>query len=72
VASLGIKGDETFDILGIDGEMMPRQDVILTIKRKDGTQQEVGLLLRIDTPIEVDYYIHGGILPYVLRTLMAV
>ena len=72
VDSLGIKGDETFDILGIDGEIMPRQNVTLTIKRKDGTKQEVDLLLRIDTPIEVDYYIHGGILPYVLRTLVAV
>jgi len=72
VDSLGIKGDETFDLHGIEGEIMPRQDVTLTIKRKDGTKHGVDLLLRIDTPIEVDYYIHGGILPYVLRTLVAV
>ncbi len=71
VDSLGIEGDETFDILGIEGEIVPRQDVTLTIRRKDGTRQEVELLLRIDTPIEVDYYIHGGILPYVLRSLVA-
>jgi aconitate hydratase len=71
VDSLGIKGDETFDILGIEGEIKPRQDVTLTIRRKDGTRQEVELLLRIDTPIEVDYYSHGGILPYVLRSLVA-
>ena len=71
VDSLGIKGDEAFDILGIEGEIKPRQDVTLTIRRKDGTRQEVELLLRIDTPIEVDYYSHGGILPYVLRSLVA-
>ncbi|MGH8743519.1 MAG: aconitate hydratase [Burkholderiales bacterium] len=69
--SLGITGDEEFDILGIDGEIRPQQDVTLVIKRKDGSKQEVKVLLRIDTPIEVDYYRHGGILPYVLRELMA-
>ena len=46
-------------------------DVTLTIHRKDGTAQAVPVLLRIDTPIEVDYYLHGGILPFVLRELMA-
>jgi len=71
VQSLGIKGDEEFDILGIEGEIKPQQDVMLVIKRKDGSKQEIKVLLRIDTPIEVDYYRHGGILPYVLRELMA-
>ena len=69
--SLGIKGDEEFDIFGIEGEIKPQQDVTLVIKRKDRSKQEVKVLLRIDTPIEVDYYKHGGILPYVLRELMA-
>ena len=46
-------------------------DVTLAIHRKDGTSQKVPVLLRIDTPIEVDYYLHGGILPFVLRELMA-
>jgi aconitate hydratase len=69
--SLGISGDETFDILGIDAAITPLQDVALTIRRKDGTMQRVELLLRIDTPIEAEYYLHGGILPYVLRTLIA-
>ncbi|MGH8756228.1 MAG: hypothetical protein ACREU0_10520, partial [Burkholderiales bacterium] len=69
--SLGIKGDEEFDILGIEGEIKPQQDVTLVIKRKDGSKQEIKVLLRIDTPIEVDYYRHGGILPYVLRELLA-
>jgi aconitate hydratase len=46
-------------------------DVTLTIRRKDGATQKVPLLLRIDTPIEVDYYLHGGILPFVLRDLLS-
>ena len=71
VATLGIKGDEEFDILGIDGAIKPQQDVTLVIKGKDGSRREVQVLLRIDTPIEVDYYRHGGILPYVLRELLA-
>ncbi len=70
-ASLKLTGDETFDITGIDGNLKPQKDVTLTIRRRDGSTQQVALLLRIDTPIEVDYYCHGGILPYVLRGLMA-
>jgi aconitate hydratase len=69
--SLGIKGDETFDISGTEAGIKPQMDVTLTIHRKDGTKTLVPLLLRIDTPIEVDYYEHGGILPFVLRELMA-
>ncbi|HVN35806.1 MAG TPA: aconitate hydratase AcnA [Casimicrobiaceae bacterium] len=71
VASLGIKGDETFDIVGTEAGIKPQMDVTLTIHRKDGITQKVPLLLRIDTPIEVDYYLNGGILPFVLRELMA-
>ena len=71
VASLGIKGDETFDVTGVDAGIRPQMDLTLTIHRKDGTTQNVPVLLRIDTPIEVDYYLHGGILPYVLRELLA-
>jgi aconitate hydratase len=71
VASLGIKGDETFDITGTEAGIKPQMDVMLTLHRKDGTTQKVPLLLRIDTPIEVDYYLNGGILPFVLRELMA-
>ena len=69
--SLGIVGDEDFDIVGVAGGIKPQMDVTLVIKRKDGTKQNVTVLLRIDTPIEVDYYLHGGILPYVLRELVA-
>ncbi len=68
--SLGIKGDETFDIIGLEGRLKPQMDVTLAIHRHDGSTQHVPLLLRIDTPIEVDYYMHGGILPFVLRELV--
>jgi len=71
VQSLGIKGDETFDLQGIEGDIKPQQQVKLVITRADGRKQDVNLLLRIDTPIEVDYYKHGGILPFVLRQLLA-
>jgi aconitate hydratase len=70
VASLQIVGDETFDLLGIE-ELRPRQQVTLAIRRADGALRTVELTLRIDTPIEVDYYRHGGILPFVLRQLLA-
>jgi aconitate hydratase len=71
VESLGIKGDESFDIVGVAGGIKPQMDVTLVITRKDGSRKEVKVLLRIDTPIEVDYFLHGGILPYVLRELIA-
>ncbi len=71
VELMGIKGDEEFDILGVEGELRPQQDLKLVVKRSDGSRAEVKVLLRIDTPIEVDYYRHGGILPYVLRELVA-
>ena len=68
-ASLQIKGDERFDLAGIGENLKPQQDVTLIITGGDGSRQEVPLLLRIDTPIEVDYYRAGGILPYVLNEL---
>jgi len=68
--SLGIRGDEEFDLVGIEAGIRPQMDVTLTIRRKDGSRQDVKVLLRIDTPIEVDYYLHGGILPFVLRELI--
>jgi aconitate hydratase len=71
VAALHLTGEESFDIVGIDNNLKPQQDVTITIHRKDGRTEQVPLLLRIDTPIEVDYYRHGGILPYVLRELVS-
>ncbi|CAG9175948.1 aconitate hydratase AcnA [Cupriavidus pinatubonensis] len=69
--TLGITGNETFDIEGIEGDLRPQQDLVLVINRANGDVQRVPVLLRIDTPIEVDYYNHGGILPFVLRQLLA-
>ncbi|RJG00447.1 aconitate hydratase AcnA [Noviherbaspirillum sedimenti] len=71
VQSLGITGNETFDLKGIESDIKPQQQVTLVINRADGKKQDVKVLLRIDTPIEVDYYKHGGILPFVLRQLLA-
>ncbi|MFM9982542.1 MAG: aconitate hydratase AcnA [Burkholderiales bacterium] len=68
--SLGIKGDETISIEGLD-DIRPQQELTLVIRRADGSEQKVKVKSRIDTTIEVDYYKHGGILPYVLRELMA-
>jgi aconitate hydratase len=70
VEMLGIVGDEEFELLGIEGELYPRQELVLEIRRS-GRKQQVTLLLRVDTPVEVDYLRHGGILPYVLRGLLA-
>ncbi|MGK5080862.1 aconitate hydratase AcnA [Janthinobacterium sp. HLX7-2] len=71
VQTLGITGKETFDLKGLEGEIKPQQQATLVIHRADGSSAEVKVLLRIDTPIEVDYYKHGGILPFVLRQLLA-
>jgi aconitate hydratase len=68
--SLGITGEEIFDI-AVPADIRPQQDLTLVIHGKDGKRREVTVLCRIDTPIEVDYYKGGGILPFVLRELMA-
>jgi aconitate hydratase len=76
--SLGLTGEETVDI-ETDPQLRPQSQAALVIRRPDPgsksgagfTTREVKLTLRIDTPIEVDYYRHGGILPYVLRQLLA-
>ena len=69
--SLQLDGSETIDILGIEQGIVPQQDVTMVVHRKNGKTENVPLRLRIDTTIEVDYYRHGGILPYVLRELLA-
>jgi aconitate hydratase len=68
--TLGLDGTETFCVLGLEHGIRPRMDVTLRIARQDGSTDDVPVTLRIDTPIEVDYYLHGGILPYVLRQLI--
>jgi aconitate hydratase len=67
--ALGLKGDETIDIQ-LPAELKPQQELTLKIRRMDGTEQTITVKSRIDTPIEVDYYKHGGILPYVLREII--
>ncbi|MGV3493460.1 MAG: aconitate hydratase [Ramlibacter sp.] len=68
--SLGLTGEELVDI-ECDPQLRPQSQAALIIRRPNGERQEVKLTLRIDTPIEVDYYRHGGILPFVLRQLLA-
>ena len=71
VQTHGITGQETYDIIGLEDGIKPQQDVTLVVRANDGTEKRIQVLLRIDTPIEVDYYQHGGILPFVLRQLLA-
>jgi aconitate hydratase len=68
--TLGLDGSETFDVIGLSNDVQPRQKLTLRITKADGKSQDVPVVLRIDTPIEVEYYRHGGILPFVLRELM--
>jgi len=69
--TLNLLGSETFDVVGLGGGIKPQQDVTLVIHRAGGAKEEIPVKLRIDTAIEIDYYQHGGILPYVLRQLVA-
>jgi aconitate hydratase len=69
--TLKLDGTETYDVIGLDTNIKPQQDLTLKITRKDGSVENVNVRCRIDTPIEIDYYQHGGILPYVLRQLVA-
>jgi aconitate hydratase len=69
--TLKLDGSETYAISGLSDTIEPGQMVTLEITRKDSTREKVPVKLRIDTPIEIDYYRHGGILPFVLRELMA-
>jgi aconitate hydratase len=69
--TLKLDGTETYDVIGLTGALKPQQDVTLRITRRSGAVEEVVVRCRIDTPIEIDYYQHGGILPYVLRQIIA-
>jgi aconitate hydratase len=68
---LKLNGTETYDIVGLGVNLKPQQDLTLKITRKNGKVENVPVRCRIDTPVEIDYYRHGGILPYVLRQLVA-
>ena len=69
--SLKLDGNESYDVVGLDSTIKPQQDLTLKITRKNGAVENVVVRCRIDTPIEIDYYQHGGILPYVLRQIVA-
>ncbi|MGK2951735.1 MAG: aconitate hydratase AcnA [Thiobacillus sp.] len=70
-ATLKLDGSETFDLEGTESGIVPQQDVTLVIHRANGSTERVALKLRIDTPIEVEYYKKGGILPFVLGQLVS-
>ena len=69
--TLQLDGHETYDVVGLSPDIRPQQDLVLRITRKGGEVLDVPVRCRIDTPIEIDYYQHGGILPYVLRQIVA-
>jgi len=69
--TLKLDGSETYDVVGLTAAIKPQQDLTLKITRKGGAVENVPVRCRIDTPIEIDYYQHGGILPYVLRQIVA-
>ncbi len=69
--SLGITGQETFDFVGLSNDLRPRQEIAVRLTNpKTGASRSITLLSRIDSPVEIDYYRHGGILPTVLRKLL--
>jgi aconitate hydratase len=68
--TLNLDGTERFDLLDIGDDLKPRQEIPMAIHRGSGSTDTVRVVLRIDTPVEADYYRHGGILPYVLRQLL--
>jgi len=70
-SSLGLTGEEVFDLTGLSDQAKPRQSITLAIKRPGGREERVALTLRLDTPAEIDYVRNGGILPYVLAGLTA-
>ena len=69
--SLGLDGSQAFSIGGLSDAIQPGQRLTMDIENRKGEKRYVPVKLRIDTPIEIDYYRHGGILPFVLRELMA-
>jgi aconitate hydratase len=68
--TLHLDGTETYDVIGLSAKLKPQQELTLRITRPDGKTQDIPVTCRIDTPIEIEYYQHGGILPYVLRQLV--
>jgi len=69
--TLGLDGTESYDIVGVGPDLKPQQDLTLRITRAGGKVDAIPVRCRIDTPVEIEYYQHGGILPFVLRQLLA-
>ena len=69
-ATHGLTGFETFEIQGMSDEMKPRAPLTVLARAAGGTEKKLQAICRIDTPEEMSYYRHGGILPYVLRQLV--
>ncbi len=69
--TLQLDGTETYDVIGLTPSLKPQQDLALRITPRGGLASEIKVTCRIDTPIEIEYYQHGGILPYVLRQIIA-
>ncbi len=70
VASLGLTGNESFSIEGLSDDLNPQSEVTVRVKQDDGSETSFGAIIRIDTPVEVNYYRNGGILHTVLRNLL--
>jgi aconitate hydratase len=69
--TLQLKGTETFSIEGLSQPPKPQEQLTLVIQRENGVTEKTSILSRLDTPVEVEYYLHGGILPYVLRQILS-
>jgi aconitate hydratase len=69
--TLALVGTELYDVLGVDEHLRPRQELSLRVTRASGEVETVRVICRIDTPIEIEYYQYGGILPFVLRQLLS-
>ena len=68
--TLKLDGTETFDVLGLAQGLKPQQELAVRLRRANGQLETLRVICRVDTPIEIEYYQHGGILPYVLRQLV--
>ncbi|MCC6532246.1 MAG: aconitate hydratase AcnA [Burkholderiales bacterium] len=71
IASLELDGSETFDVVGFSERLLPQQQATLVVRSKDGSQRSAPLLVRVDTAAEVDYIRNGGVLPYILRSMLS-
>jgi aconitate hydratase len=67
--TLGLTGEETYHFAGLNDSLQPRSEIDVEAVRPDGSKKSFRALVRIDTPVEIDYYRNGGILPTVLRKL---